>query len=65
MACLATEDMTEGARRFEGRNRGARFGSRSDGRNESIGRSESDVANVGSGGGRGRNRVCRIVLGEF
>jgi hypothetical protein len=32
-ACLATKDMTEGARRFEGRNKGARFGSRSDGGN--------------------------------
>jgi hypothetical protein len=64
-ACLATEDMTEGARRFEGRNKGARFGSRSDGGDESIGCSESDVADVGSDDGRGRNRVCRMVLGEF
>ena len=64
-ACLATEDVTEGARRFEGRDRGARFGSRSDGGNESIGRSKSDVADVSSGGGRGRNRFRRMVLGEF
>jgi hypothetical protein len=32
-ACLATEDMTEGAKRFEGRNKGAQFGLRSDGGN--------------------------------
>jgi hypothetical protein len=30
-ACLATKDMTEGARRFEGRNKSTRFESRSDG----------------------------------
>jgi hypothetical protein len=35
-ARLAMEDMTEGARRFEGRNKGARFGSRSDGGNETA-----------------------------
>jgi hypothetical protein len=60
-ACLATEDMKEGT----GRNKRARFGSRSDRGNESIGHSESDVADVGRGGGRGRNRFRGMVLGEF